>query len=65
MPVTPTANNRNTVDPKGQSQQLPRDQLPPPTQFTPPLSPKTLQKRGYLAQNQSKTDGGHLDARQA
>ena len=64
-PVTATASNRNLVDPNGQSQQLSRDQLPTPTQFTPPLSPKTLQKRGHLAQNQNNFDRDYLDTRQA
>jgi len=63
--VTATASNRNTVDPNGQSQQLARDQPPTPTQFTPPLWPKTLQKRGHLAQNQNNFDRDYLDARQA
>ena len=64
-PVTATASNRHLVDPAGQSQQLPRDQLPPPPQITPPLSPKTLQKRGRLAQNQGNSDRDYLDGRQA
>jgi hypothetical protein len=63
-PVTATASNRNLVDPNGQSQQLPRDQLSP-LQITPPLSPKNLQKRGYSTQDQSKSDRDYLDLRQA
>jgi hypothetical protein len=63
-PITTTARNPKPVEPSSQSQQLPRHQLSP-TQITPPLSPKPPQKRGYLAQNQSKTDSGYLDARQA
>ena len=60
--------NRQPVDPNSQSQQLPSDQLPSPQitpQKNPPFSPKNLQKRGVLAQNQSKTDRDYLDTKQA
>ena len=51
--------DRKPVDPRSQPQQSPGGQLPPtpiaPPKI-PPFSPKSLQKRGNLTQNQTKTD---------
>jgi hypothetical protein len=66
--VNANIGNRQPVDPNSQSQQLPSDQLPSPQitpQKNPPFSPKNLQKRGVLAQNQTKTDRDYLDTKQA
>jgi hypothetical protein len=65
--VNANVGNRQPVDPNSKSQQLPSDQLPSPQitpQKNPPFSPKNLQKREVLAQNQNNFDRDYLDSRQ-